>query len=40
VNLGYQRPSAEKAIEQSVAKDKALAEDFDELFRAALKVIR
>jgi Holliday junction DNA helicase RuvA len=39
-NLGYQRPAAEKAIEQSVAKDKALAGDFDELFRAALKVIR
>ena len=32
--------AAEKAIEQSVAKDKALAADFDGLFRAALKVIR
>lgn len=40
VNLGYQRPAAEKAIEQAVAKDKALAEDFDGLFRGALKVIR
>jgi len=39
-NLGYQRAAAEKAIEQSVAKDKALAADFDGLFRAALKVIR
>ncbi len=39
-NLGYQRPAAERAIEQSVAKDKALAADFDGLFRAALKVIR
>ena len=39
-NLGYQRPSAEKAIEQSVAKEKALAADVDGLFRAALKVIR
>src|SRR5258708_38400508 len=28
VNLGYQRPAAEKAIEQAVAKDKALAGDF------------
>ena len=39
-NLGYQRPAAEKAIEQSVAKEKALAADFDALFRAALKAIR
>lgn len=39
-NLGYQRPAAEKAIEQAVAKDKTLAESFDELFRGALKVIR
>jgi holliday junction DNA helicase RuvA len=39
-NLGYQRPAAEKAIEQSVAKEKSLAADFDGLFRAALKVIR
>jgi holliday junction DNA helicase RuvA len=40
VNLGYQRPAAEKAIAQSVAKEKDLAGDFDGLFRAALKVIR
>lgn len=40
VNLGYQRPAAEKAIEQAVAKDASLAADFDELFRGALKVIR
>jgi Holliday junction DNA helicase RuvA len=40
VNLGYQRPAAEKAIEQAVEKDKALAGEFDGLFRAALKVIR
>ena len=39
-NLGYQRPAAEKAIDQSMAKNKALAADFDGLFRAALKVIR
>ncbi|HEY1576308.1 MAG TPA: Holliday junction branch migration protein RuvA [Terracidiphilus sp.] len=39
-NLGYQRHAAEKAIEQSVAKEKSLAADFDGLFRAALKVIR
>ena len=40
VNLGYQRVAAEKAIEQAVAKDKALAANFDGLFRGALKVIR
>ena len=40
VNLGYQRPAAEKAIEQAVSKDKSLADDFDVLFRGALKVIR
>jgi Holliday junction DNA helicase RuvA len=40
VNLGYQRPAAEKAIEQAVAKDKELAGDFEGLFRGALKLIR
>ena len=40
VNLGYQRPAAEKAIQQAVAKEAALAADFDGLFRGALKVIR
>ena len=40
VNLGYQRLASEKAIEQAIAKDKALAADFDGLFRVALKVIR
>jgi Holliday junction DNA helicase RuvA len=40
VNLGYQRPAAQKAIETAVEKDKGAGEDFDELFRAALKVIR
>lgn len=40
VNLGYQRPAAEKAVEQAIARDEALAADFDGLFRGALKVIR
>jgi Holliday junction DNA helicase RuvA len=39
-NLGYQRVAAEKAIEQAVAKEKALAADFDGLFRGAQKLIR
>jgi Holliday junction DNA helicase RuvA len=39
-NLGYQRPAAEKAIEQAIAKEAALSADFDGLFRGALKVIR
>jgi len=40
VNLGYQRPAAEKAIEQAIAKDKDAAAGFDALFRGALKLIR
>jgi Holliday junction DNA helicase RuvA len=40
VNLGYQRPAAEKAIEQAIAKDKTLSAEFDGLFRGALKLIR
>ena len=40
VNLGYQRVASEKAIEQAIAKENALAGDFDGLFRGALKVIR
>ena len=40
VNLGYQRPAALKAIESAVEKDKGTGENFDDLFRAALKVIR
>ena len=39
-NLGYQRLASEKAIEQAIAKEKALAGDFDALFRGALKIIR
>ncbi len=40
VNLGYQRPSAQKAIETVVAKNKAAGDDFDALFRGALAAIR
>jgi Holliday junction DNA helicase RuvA len=40
VNLGYQRPAAQKAIETAIDKEKTAADNFDELFRAAMKVIR
>ena len=40
VNLGYQRPAAQKAIEKAIEKEKAACENFDDLFRAALKLIR
>ena len=40
VNLGYQRPAAQKAIESAVEKDKSAGDNFDDLFRAALKIIR
>ena len=40
VNLGYQRPAAEKAIEQAASRDESVTAHFDALFRAALKVIR
>jgi Holliday junction DNA helicase RuvA len=40
VNLGYQRPAALKAIESAVAKNESAGANFDELFRAALQLIR
>jgi len=40
VNLGYQRLAALKAIEGAVEKNKAAGANFDELFRAALQLIR
>jgi Holliday junction DNA helicase RuvA len=40
VNLGYQRPAAQKAIETAIDKDKTASDNFDELFRGAMKVIR
>lgn len=40
VNLGYQRPAAQKAIEMAVAKHAAVGKDFDELFRLSLQMIR
>src|ERR1700753_1029791 len=40
VNLGYQRPLAQKAIAAAVAKDKANAAQFEVLFRASLANMR
>jgi Holliday junction DNA helicase RuvA len=40
VNLGYQRPLAQKAIAAAVAKDKTVADNFEALFRAALAGMR
>lgn len=40
VNLGYPRPTAQKAIETAIAKDAAVAQDFETLFRAAMAAIR
>jgi holliday junction DNA helicase RuvA len=39
VNLGYARPTAQKAIETALEK-AAGAEDFEQLFRAAIAAIR
>jgi Holliday junction DNA helicase RuvA len=39
-NLGYGRPAAQKAIETAVAKDPAVKDDFELLFRAAMAAIR
>jgi len=39
VNLGYARPTAQKAIEVALEKS-AGAEDFEQLFRAAIAAIR
>jgi Holliday junction DNA helicase RuvA len=40
VNLGYARPAALKALDTAIARDAAVGEQFDSLFRAALQHIR
>ena len=40
VNLGYQRPVAQKAVEGALARDAGLSGDFEGLFRAAMSAIR
>ena len=39
LNLGYQRPAAQKAVEAAV-KDRAVAGDFERLFRAAMASVK
>jgi len=40
VNLGYQRPVAQKAVEAALARDGELRGDFEGLFRAAMSAMR
>ena len=40
VNLGYQRPAAQKGIEAAIARDPNIARDFETLFRASMAVIK
>jgi len=40
VNLGYARPTAEKAIEAALEKQPGLKEEFEGLFRAAMAAVR
>ena len=40
LNLGYNRPAAQKALETTLTRDPAAGEHFDTLFRAAMLLIR
>ena len=40
INLGYARPAAQKALDTAAARSPEAAEHFDNLFRAALQLIR
>jgi Holliday junction DNA helicase RuvA len=40
INLGYQRPVAQKAIETALGKDPVVKDSFEALFRAAMANIR
>lgn len=40
VNLGYQRPVAQKAVEAALKREPELSGDFERLFRAAMTAIR
>lgn len=40
VNLGYQRPAAQKGIETAIARDGHAGKDFETLFRAAMAAMK
>ena len=40
VNLGYNRPSAQKALDTALTRDPSAGDHFDTLFRATLQLIR
>ncbi len=40
MNLGYQRPVAQKAIETAIGRDAGVKDNFEKLFRAAMAAIR
>lgn len=40
VNLGYQRPAAQKAVEAALAREPELSKEFEGLFRAAMAAMR
>ncbi|MHB1958454.1 MAG: Holliday junction branch migration protein RuvA [Acidobacteriaceae bacterium] len=40
VNLGYQRPVAQKGVETAIARDPEAGKDFETLFRAAMAAMK
>ena len=40
VNLGYQRPVAQKGVEAAIARDPEAGKDFETLFRAAMAAMK
>jgi Holliday junction DNA helicase RuvA len=40
MNLGYQRPVAQKAIETAIQRDASVKDSFEKLFRGAMAAIR
>ena len=40
VNLGYQRPAAQRGVETAIARDPNAGKDFETLFRAAMSAMK